>query len=478
MQTLRQNWERIVRRLTNLSKPYGHHAAAPKDIACEISAVSSENQALAEQVQRFRTDFKRSRDEEDRKIADLEQVRQSLAHARSEDHRKLAELESINSRLVTDRETDSTRILDQERRLVEIEAERNLARDQVTVLETSLAETTSRLEKTDSQIRHLQASAAEQAQQFESSLSEVRTRLDSADNQITVLGVKLKNEHQHYLQTSQDIQDRFSKQDLRMNWVIMVAGLALVLGAFTGVFLVRDAQKNAAMLSIMSRDIRELTTSMKGDLSLQHRPLDETPQSAVTAISTNSRTEVTAAPSNNTVVASQHASSVKTTDSTTDPNPFNSLDRPRRTYRAGERKFTRRDAKKFFEDNAANEGVVSLSSGVQYRVVMSGNGNSPSLSDQVMVAYVGIRPDGSVFDETYSKGAPKTISMNEVMPGWQEVLQEMQEGAEFELYVPPNLTPSKGVRKRGMSGFEPSIYLIELLQVVKNDTTGPSAPAN
>ena len=109
MHTLRQNWERILRKLTKPSRPSGHHASAAKESECVNSALSSENLALAEQVQRFRTDFKRSRDEEDRKIADLEEVRQTLDRARIEDHRKLVELESLNSRLVTDREADSTR---------------------------------------------------------------------------------------------------------------------------------------------------------------------------------------------------------------------------------------------------------------------------------------------------------------------------------------------------------------------------------
>ncbi len=478
MHTLRQNWERILRKLTKPSKAHGPHTTAAKESECVNTALSSENLALAEQVQRFRTDFKRSRDEEDRKIADLEEIRQTLDRARIEDHRKLAELESINSRLVTDREADSTRILDQEKRLAEIEAERSLALEHITALETALAETTSRLENTDSQIKHLQASAEQQAQQFDTSLADINTRFESTDNQITVLGVKLNNERQHFLKASQETQDRFRKQDVRMNWMITVAGFALVLGAVTGVFLVRDAQKNASMLSNMSRDIRELTVSMKGDVSMQHRPLEEKPQAALSASSSGSRTAVTATPTNTTAIAPQPASPVRTNDSASDSSPFNSLERPRRTYRAGERQFTRQDAKQFFEDNAANADVVSLSSGVQYRVVKPGSGNSPSPSDKVRVAYVGIRPDGSVFDETYSKGAPTTLSMSEVMPGWQDVLLEMQEGAEFELYVPSNLTASKGVRKRGMSGFEPSIYLIELLQVVENSATDPSAEAN
>ena len=68
--------------------------------------------------------------------------------------------------------------------------------------------------------------------------------------------------------------------------------------------------------------------------------------------------------------------------------------------------------------------------------------------------------------------------MKEVLPSWREVLLKMEVGAEFELYTPPNLANKGGVRKRSLLGYDPSIYLIELLQVVEDDETAPSVPEN
>jgi len=110
-----------------------------------------------------------------------------------------------------------------------------------------------------------------------------------------------------------------------------------------------------------------------------------------------------------------------------------------------------------------------LPSGVQYLVIKPGNGKSPTLSDKIVVAYVGTRLNGMVFDETYSSGEPATLSMKELLPGWREVLLKMEAGAEFEMYVPPDLANKGGVRKRSLLGYDPSIYLIELLKVVGDD---------
>ena len=74
--------------------------------------------------------------------------------------------------------------------------------------------------------------------------------------------------------------------------------------------------------------------------------------------------------------------------------------------------------------------------------------------------------DGNIFDETYTTDEAVTYSMNELQPGWREVLLKMEEGSEFELYIPGNLTASGNVRKRGMLGYEPNIYLVELLEVL------------
>lgn len=378
------------------------------------------------------------------------------------------ESESLCSRFESSRGTDSRKILGLETRLAELESERNQERYKTQALENTLAETASRLEKTDLQVKELQVNSVEQAKRIEASLSEANSRLEDTGNYIRELEDRLKNERQDYLSVLQDILGRLRKQDLRMNWMMSAAGAALLLGAVAGVILIWEMQRNATLLSSMSKDLKGLATSMNGHLSLQHKPKEEQQQLALPTTSSGTSDTVTANP--------QATQSSKTTISKDAPNPV--LDASHNRGRERMQQATRADAKGFFERNAELEGVVSLPSGVQYRVVKPGSGRSPSLSDKVEVAYVGIKTDGTIFDETYNDGKPLTFSMKELLPGWQEVLLKMEEGAEFELYVPPNLATKGGVRKRSMLGFQPKLYLIELLQVVKEAAIEPDAQGN
>jgi len=190
---------------------------------------------------------------------------------------------------------------------------------------------------------------------------------------------------------------------------------------------------------------------------------------------------VNAESANSTVATSQPVLSPKVTISKAGPEssvPDSEHKHGRRMNRKGVRRPTRDDAKAFFEENANIEGMISMPSGVQYRVVKQGSGKSPTLSDKIVVAYVGTSLNGMVFDDTYSTGMPATLSMKEILPSWREVLLKMEAGAEFELYVPPNLANKGGVRKRSLLGYDPSIYLIELLKVVRDDETESSVPEN
>ncbi len=481
MRTLRHYWESLFSRLKQRAASSSHQATGADVLEYEVSAISSQNRALAEQVQRVRTDLERVRTEENRQMSDLEQVRHTLESIRDEDARKLAELESSNSRLATAREADSARILELGKRLVEIETERDQARDQVKALDVALAATTSRLLKIDTQIRDLQVQSVEQVRQFEASLADAGSRLESMDSQVRILGIKLDNERQHVLKNFQVMQSRVHKQNYRLNWTITAAVFALLLGAVAGGVQLWHGQKNAAMLSDMSRDIKTVMSSvnkgLSGDTSMDDLPQEEALQPPVAERGAVSD----ATPANSVAQLAQTAATEDVASG--EPGPGRVLSgaapvRTRNIYSAGERQYTRQDANKFFEDNAASADVTTLPNGVQYRVVRFGSGKSPTLSDQVVVSYVGIRPDGAVTTESYSDGAPKTFSMQQVMPGWQEVLLEMREGAEFELYIPSNIASTGGVRKRGLRGFEPSIYLIELLQVVENTTTDPAGPVD
>ena len=94
---------------------------------------------------------------------------------------------------------------------------------------------------------------------------------------------------------------------------------------------------------------------------------------------------------------------------------------------------------KFLEDNKKETGVVTLPSGLQYKVIKEGSGQSPGKDDFVKVHYTGTLINGMVFDSSEKRGQPTVFPVSAVIPGWTEALQKMKPGAEWMIYVPPNL---------------------------------------
>jgi FKBP-type peptidyl-prolyl cis-trans isomerase len=88
--------------------------------------------------------------------------------------------------------------------------------------------------------------------------------------------------------------------------------------------------------------------------------------------------------------------------------------------------------------NAKKPGVTVLPSGLQYRVIKSGTGQTPSLDDTVTVSYKGTRVDGYIFDAT-KPGETRNLPVRKLIPGWQAALSQMKEGDEWELLVPAKL---------------------------------------
>jgi FKBP-type peptidyl-prolyl cis-trans isomerase len=95
-------------------------------------------------------------------------------------------------------------------------------------------------------------------------------------------------------------------------------------------------------------------------------------------------------------------------------------------------------ARKFLADNAKKEGVQTTPSGLQYKVLKSGAGPSPSATSTVQAHYRGQFPDGRVFDQSRA-GEPATFSLQRVIPGWTEALQKMKVGDQWQLFIPPEL---------------------------------------
>ena len=99
----------------------------------------------------------------------------------------------------------------------------------------------------------------------------------------------------------------------------------------------------------------------------------------------------------------------------------------------------KKEGEAFLEENKKKEGVKTLPSGLQYKVVSEGSGKSPKESDTVTVNYKGTFVDGTEFDSSYKHGEPATFPVNGVIKGWTEALPLMKEGAKWQLFIPSDL---------------------------------------
>ncbi len=93
----------------------------------------------------------------------------------------------------------------------------------------------------------------------------------------------------------------------------------------------------------------------------------------------------------------------------------------------------------FLAENKKKEGVKTLPSGLQYKVMKAGTGKKPKANDTVTVNYRGTLINGTEFDSSYKRGQPATFQVSGVIPGWTEALQLMEQGAKWQLFVPSTL---------------------------------------
>ena len=113
-------------------------------------------------------------------------------------------------------------------------------------------------------------------------------------------------------------------------------------------------------------------------------------------------------------------------------------------------------------ENAKKDSVVTLPSGVQYKIIKAGTGAQPNDSSQVVVNYEGKLIDGTVFDSSYQRNQPATFGLNQVIPGWQEALKLMPVGSEWEIYIPQE----QGYGTRDMGNIPPYSTLIFKVELV------------
>lgn len=127
----------------------------------------------------------------------------------------------------------------------------------------------------------------------------------------------------------------------------------------------------------------------------------------------------------------------------------------------------KKEGESFLAANKKKDGVITLASGLQYKIIKSGSGKTPKATDSVTVNYRGTLIDGTEFDSSIKRGQPATFNVNGVIPGWTEALQLMREGAKWQLFIPSNLAYGE----RGAGGtIGPNaalIFEVELISVNK-----------
>lgn len=126
---------------------------------------------------------------------------------------------------------------------------------------------------------------------------------------------------------------------------------------------------------------------------------------------------------------------------------------------------------RFLAENKAKEGVVELPSGLQYKVLRKGGGQShPTVSSPCECHYEGRTaanyPDGPKFDSSYDRGKPTTFAPNQVIKGWTEAMQLMVEGDKWEMYIPSDLAYGDRGRPPKIGGGDVLIFTMEIIKIM------------
>lgn len=145
---------------------------------------------------------------------------------------------------------------------------------------------------------------------------------------------------------------------------------------------------------------------------------------------------------------------------------FDKVKREKEEATKKERQENIKKADEYLKENASRDLTRVTKTGLQYKVITEGNGQSPSAHSRVRVHYEGRLTDGTVFDSSYKRGTPAEFGLGQVIPGWTEGLQLMKEGSTYEFTIPPAL----GYGEVGIPGHIPGnsvlIFKVELIKVL------------
>lgn len=133
------------------------------------------------------------------------------------------------------------------------------------------------------------------------------------------------------------------------------------------------------------------------------------------------------------------------------------------------------EGKQFLEQNANKEDVVTTDSGLQYKIITEGTGETPNADSVVEVDYKGTLIDGTEFDSSYANGEPVQFPVNGVIKGWTEALQLMKEGGKWELYIPSGLAYGPGGAGELIGPNSTLVFEVELHKANVKDDDGEDA---
>ena len=386
-------------------------------------------------------------------------------------HTLATDLEDLRNELNSTRNSHLELLADLEPQLDGIEAERAGTRDQLQALENSLTEAVSRHSDTKQQLNALE-------RQLVGERERRRATLNTFEEKLT----RLQIEQESLINIQSGLADSLRKN---RRWATLAVGAAFLVGALAGITKIWDAEKDVPEQAAATSDANP---SLEIQVSPQDTPPLEEPISLTGEAVESAAFETETAPIEKTepTIGEPLISGPKAGASEPVGNEqtgrIDKLDLPPEgdasaplmhsltpgQAMAAPMEF---ETKAFFEENAGKEGIISLPSGLQYKVLRTGHGQSPGPTDMVILHYRGSLPDGREFDSSYAEKAPAAYRVDEVIAGWREALQRMQEGAQWELYIPPDLAHSAGTWET--PGFLPLIYRIELISVSKAGASQP-----
>ena len=145
---------------------------------------------------------------------------------------------------------------------------------------------------------------------------------------------------------------------------------------------------------------------------------------------------------------------------------FQKQEQKMRAEQAEKGKVAKEAGEKYLAENAKKDGVITTPSGLQYQVLREGNGKRPTAKDSVKCHYEGFLIDGTVFDSSVQRGEPAVFGLQQVIAGWTEGLQLMQEGGKYRFFIPYRLAYGEGGAGQMIPPYAALIFDVELIEVV------------